>query len=38
MWNEETREKLRKEILPALEKEAWSLNDDMAEHPELCSR
>lgn len=38
MWNEETREKLRKEILPALEKEAWSLNDDMAEHPELGSR
>lgn len=38
MWNEETREKLRTEILPALEKEAWGLSDDMAEHPELGSR
>ena len=37
MWNEEIREKLRREILPAMEKETWSLNDDMAEHPELGS-
>lgn len=37
MWNEETRKKLRKEILPRLEKEAWTLSDYMAEHPELGS-
>ena len=37
MWNEEIRKKLRNEILLELEKEVWSLNDDMAAHPELGS-
>ncbi len=37
MLDEKIKEKIIKELLPALEKEAWELSDDMAAHPELGS-
>lgn len=37
MWSKEIHDKLLTEILPALEKECYEMNDDIARNPELGS-